>query len=304
MAAEGFDRVKLLDDAVDSILASEESKNHYLSLAGNVNQTYKAVMPDPVVLEYRAVCTLLSIIASKIRSLTPDADISGVIEAVEELLDESIETEGYVIRDKAEGYGSERIVDLSQIDFGALRAAFAKGHRRTEAEKLKGQLSNKLKQMVVLNRIRIDFVEKLQQMIDEYNAGSMNVQMFFDQLIDLARELSEEEKRHIAERLTEEELAIFDLLTKPEMTLTKKEEQAVKRVAGDLLGTLKHERLVLDWRKRQQSRAAVRVSIEEALDRLPRAYTPELYARKCNAVYQHVYDSYFGEGRSIYTVAA
>ena len=37
----------------------------------------------------------------------------------------------------------------------------------------------------------------------------------------------------------------------------------VKKVAQKLLETLKEEMLVLDWRKRQQSRAAVRVSIEE-----------------------------------------
>ena len=77
----------------------------------------------------------------------------------------------------------------------------------------------------------------------------------------------------------------------------------VKRVAKDLLTTLKAERLVLDWRKRQQSRAAVRLTIEETLDRLPNRYTQDLYNQKCESVYQHVYDSYFGAGRSIYSIA-
>ena len=158
--------------------------------------------------------------------------------------------------------------------------------------------------MVTLNRSRIDFVDKLQRLIDEYNSGSMNVELFFDKLVELARELSDEEKRHIAEQLTEEALAVFDLLTKPDPTLSTKEEQEVKKVARDLLETLKREKLVLDWRKRQQSRAAVRVCIEETLDHLPTIYTPELYGRKCNLVYQHVFDSYFGEGRSIYTMGA
>ena len=119
-------------------------------------------------------------------------------------------------------------------------------------------------------------VEKLQRLIDEYNSGSMNVELFFEKLIELASELNEEDKRHIAEQLTEEELAVFDLLTKPDPTLTDKEEQAVKKVARGLLETLKREKLVLDWRKRQQSRAAVRVCIEETLDHLPTIYTPEL----------------------------
>jgi type I restriction enzyme R subunit len=60
-----------------------------------------------------------------------------------------------------------------------------------------------------------------------------------------------------------EELAIVDLLTKPDITLTDKEKLEVKKVAKALLETLKQEKLVLDWRRRQQSKAAVKVAIEE-----------------------------------------
>ena len=38
----------------------------------------------------------------------------------------------------------------------------------------------------------------------------------------------------------------------------------------------------------------VRLCIEEYLDKLPPVYTPELYRAKCEAVYQHVYDSFGG----------
>jgi hypothetical protein len=49
---------------------------------------------------------------------------------------------------------------------------------------------------------------------------------------------------------------------------------------------------VLDWKKRQTTRAAVLVTIETVLDQLPRVYTPELYQQKCKTVYQPVFDSY------------
>ena len=98
-------------------------------------------------------------------------------------------------------------------------------------------------------------------------------------------------------------MAIFDLLTKdPEQDLTEKEKKQVKKAARELLETLKKGKLVLDWRKRQQSRAQVLITIQDVLDRgLPRKYTTELYRKKCDAVYQHIYDSYFGQGRSIYS---
>lgn len=157
--------------------------------------------------------------------------------------------------------------------------------------------------MVRLNKSRANYLEQFQQMIEDYNAGSHNVELFFNDLIAFAQDLQVEDKRAIAENLTEEELAIFDLLTKPEVNLTKQEEKQVKQVAKVLLENLKREKLLLDWRKRQQSRAAVQLAIEETLDQLPQSYFAEIYERKCGQVYQHIYDSYQERGRSIYTAA-
>jgi type I restriction enzyme, R subunit len=48
----------------------------------------------------------------------------------------------------------------------------------------------------------------------------------------------------------------------------------------------------------------VRVAVEETLDRLPEKFTRQLYAQKCDAVYQHVFDSYWDNGHSVYDRAA
>jgi type I restriction enzyme R subunit len=141
-------------------------------------------------------------------------------------------------------------------------------------------------------------------MIDEWNQGSLNIERFLEELIALAQGLNEEEKRAVREGLTEEELALFDLLTVPEPTLSKQEEADVKKLVHSMLETLKREKLVLDWRKRQQSRQAVRLYVEQQLDTLPRVYTTELYETKCDLAYRHLFDSYFGEGKSIYTELA
>ena len=239
------------------------------------------------------------------RALTPPADVSEVMGQVEELLDESIDAEGYVIRETPAPYGAtggkEHWIDLAQIDFEALKERFATGKKRTEAEKLKGQVNSKLKQMLRLNRTRMDYLERFQKMIDEYNAGSLNVDEFFQRLMAFAHSLNEEEKRGVAEQLSEEELALFDILTNPRMDLSDQEIQQVKRAARDLLETLKREKLVLDWRKFQRSRAAVKIGIEDALDEgLPENFTPDLFHQKVEAVYQHVFDSYYGGGKGIY----
>lgn len=96
---------------------------------------------------------------------------------------------------------------------------------------------------------------------------------------------------------------IFYLLARPEMNLSNKEIQEVKRVAKDLLEALRNEKLVLDWRKRQQSGASVKLTIETVLDEMPIVYTKELYHQKCEIVYQDVCDSYFGQNSSIFAHA-
>ena len=138
-------------------------------------------------------------------------------------------------------------------------------------------------------------------MIDAYNAGSLNAEEFFKQLVDFAQGLNEEDQRGVSEQLTEEELALFDLLIKPPIQMSNADRDKVKATARELLTTLKSGKLVLDWRKRQQSRAEVKVTIEKLLDKgLPGAYTPELFEQKSVAVFQHVYDAYYGSGRSVY----
>jgi type I restriction enzyme, R subunit len=87
---------------------------------------------------------------------------------------------------------------------------------------------------------------------------------------------------------------------RPAPELSDKEKAQVKKVAEELLAILKRDKIVLDWRKEQSTRAAVRVAVEETLDRLPEAFTRQLYAQKCDAVYQHVFDSYWDDGHSVY----
>ncbi len=105
---------------------------------------------------------------------------------VEELLDDSIAAEGYVVRDPIRPYGTDHLVDLADIDFEALAKRFEKSRKNIEVERIKGAVAKKLDSMVRLNRTRMDYLEKFQKMIDDYNSGSLNVEEFFRQLREFA----------------------------------------------------------------------------------------------------------------------
>ena len=285
-------------DAVEKVIVNDDFKKRYLSLSSQVVRLYKAILPDPAANEFVAIKTCLVVLAEKIRSFLPEVSIDDVMEKVGQLLDESIATKGYVIHSTEE----TSIIDLSQIDFEALKAHFEKGRKRTEAEKLKAAVSGKLQRMVQLNKTRTDLLEKFKKLIDEYNSG-MDVDGFFEKLLAFARELNQEDQRGVAEQLSEEELAVFDILTKPELDMTAEDRKQVKAVVRKLLQTLKEAKLVLDWRKKLRTRADVFSTVKTVLDDLPRIYSVELYQQKCDSVFRHVFDSYQGEGRSIYSMA-
>ncbi|MCM0608375.1 MAG: type I restriction endonuclease subunit R [Ideonella sp. WA131b] len=293
--AQGFVRIGLIDDAVEAFLGSEADKKHFLQLASRVSRLFKAILPDAAANELAPLSVLVSYLAAKIHAETDPPDISAVMSDVEALLNDSIATEGYHIGPAS---NPEALVNLSEIDFTALQAKFAQGHKRTEAEKLKRLIAGKLAAMVAVNASRMDLAEKFQALIDEYNAGSQNIEAFFEELKTFAQALSEEDQRGIAEGLTEEELALFDILTKPEPVLTKAEEAEVKKVCRELLSTLKREKLVLDWREKQQAKAGVMQALKVEMRRLPPAYTRDIRAEKMARAYAHVYDHYNGSGRS------
>jgi type I restriction enzyme R subunit len=108
----------------------------------------------------------------------------------------------------------------------------------------------------------------------------------FQELLKLSRSLDDEQERHVRENMTEEELVIFDILTRPAPELSPEECAEVKKVARELLTRLK-ELLILNWRQKSAARATLRIAIEDVLDKgLPRAYTPEMYQGKCPCVYR------------------
>ena len=77
----------------------------------------------------------------------------------------------------------------------------------------------------------------------------------------------------------------------------------VKKVAKVLLDRLK-ELLGLNWRPKSTARSQLKLTIEDVLDTLPEAYDRPLYAQKCSALFEHVYESYPERDAGVYNSAA
>jgi type I restriction enzyme R subunit len=300
--AEGFEFIALRDASVEALLVDDVTRRAYLERSDRVRRLFAAILPDPAAMAHVRVVGVARNLAETIRSLDPAPDLSGVAGAVQELLDRSVGAEEYVIRAAAAGADADTLIDLNAIDFDALAARFA-GKKRSSTQRLAGQLRVSAESAARRNPTRMNLVERLRRLIDEYNAGSLNVDEMLRRLQALSRDLSEEEERAVREGLSEQELAIFDLLTKPDPELTDEQRGEVKRVARELMARIQ-DRLVLDWRKKAETREATRVLVKDVLDELPHAYDPEIWERKTEIVFNHLFASFYDDGGSVYAEPA
>lgn len=297
---KGFELVGAGKRTIEMLMVDDEEKIAFLSRAALVDRLYKAILPDKRANEFSRIRAVSKFLADGIAAYTERADVTGVLGRVGQLLDQSIAAREYLIPES----DADALFDLGSVDWKGLEEAFKQGRPRTAAQRLRSLLSARITALVRLNPVRVDLVERFQKLVADYNAGSINTETFFQELLNFSSKLTAEESRSLSEGLTEEQLAIFDLLMRPAPELSDDEKAQVKRVAEELLAVLKRDKIVLDWRKEQSTRAAVRVAVEETLDRLPEKFTRQLYAQKCDGVYQHVFDSYWDDGHSVYDVAA
>ncbi len=293
-------RLQRIDDAVNALIAPDKVRKEFLAHERLATTLYNAVKPDPCVVEFMPRAYSLAAIGEAIRAkLNPTpADISRVMGQIAKTLDDSITG----MRIKEDGPPP---IDLSKINFAALRDRFKESkHKNTDLEQLKAAIRAQLEKLIRFNRSRADYMAKFEELIEAYNNGSRNIEQTLEDLLLFAEGLSVEQERHVREHLSEEELTIFDILTRPAPPLSPEEREEVRKVAQQLLARLKGL-LVLEWRAQTQTRARVIETIKDTLDTgLPGKYSKELYAGKCSALFEHVFESYQGEGASIYTTTA
>ncbi|MGH6851523.1 MAG: type I restriction enzyme endonuclease domain-containing protein, partial [Methylocella sp.] len=294
LGVAGFERQAKLQEAVEAILGTDEDKRNFLRLAGDAWKLFRAVLPDPAAREFHADMIVLQIIAEMIRAMSrkdSSKNVLAAIAGIERLIDEAIS--GAAIRAAIpSGEDMMQLFDLSAIDFEKLAQLFARGQKKTAAEILRGQAGSRARGLVSRNPARADFIERLNDLIERHNAGSMDVERLFEELTAFVQSMDEEEKRHVKEGLTEEELAVFDILTRPEPKLTKAQDLEAKKAARQLLDKLQRETFILDWRLRETVRADVRETIRQEFDLLAEVYDRKLWDDKVERTYQFVFEHF------------
>ncbi len=293
--ATGMEKLHLLSEAVNALISPDELRKPFLAHEKLVRALYQAVKPDKVAIEFAPMCSLLATLAETIKTQTGEGetpDITPIMGRLNDLLDESIGAEGFTI---AEGHAGARhgVIDLSKINFEVLAKKFKESKQKNlDIERLKAAIRATLDKIVHMHRaLRMDYQQKFEELIADYNAGSLNIDQLFAALLEQSRQLTEEQSRHVRENLLPSELVIFDILTRPAPELSDAERDEVKKVAKQLLAKVQGL-LGTMWKGTQQGRSKVQDVIKDTLDEgLPRAYDKPLYEAKVEAVFEHFYET-------------
>jgi type I restriction enzyme R subunit len=286
VGAAGFDRIEALRDAVDGLYSSDEAKRRYEIMARQVFIRFKALLMEPSALAYAERHDNIEAIYKKLQDRRDTADVTEVLKELHRIVNEAIQA---VASGGDQGEGMT--VDLSQIDFEKLRSEFARKVRRKRAalQDIREVVEQKLAQMLARNPMRMDFYKKYQQIIADYNREKdrTTVEAAFAQLVALAASLDAEQRRAAEEGLSDDELALFDLLFKE--NISKADRERLKEASKALLASLRELlRPMKDWTQKEATQAEVKVFILDRLyGALPR---PPFTEEETEVAAENVYD--------------
>lgn len=288
--ATGFDRIQALRDAVDALYTTDESKRRFEIMARLIFSRFKALLMEPSVVRYAERHDNIEAIYKKLQERRDTADVTDVLKALHRIVNEAISATSPG-DDHAEGI----TMDLSQIDFERLRAEFAsKVVRKHEAlQEVRDVVEAKLKQMLAQNPLRMDYYRKYQEIIADYNREKdrATVEATFAQLVELAASLDAEQRRAAEEGLTDDELALFDLLFRD--SISGADRERLKQASRGLLASLREVLAPMPgWLQNATTQAQVKVFLLDRLyESLPRppfteAETEELASKVYDYVWQ------------------
>lgn len=289
----GFERNAAIIACKEAANQNDETRKRFEIMCREVFKKFKACINVQGVNTCRADRDAINIVYKSLQQDRERADITDIMRELQKHVDEAI---GLM---PPKGPEERKPYDISKIDFDRLKKEFERiPERNTIVQNLRQAVENRLQRLLRQNPLRTDFQQHYEKIVAEYNREKdrVTIEQTFEALLRFVQELDDEESRAVREGLNEESLAIFDLLKKPDLKLS--DIKPIKKVAVDLLNTLKEEKLRVDqWRDKEATRDAVRVTIRNFLwsDKtgLPvDLYTEDDVSQKAEDVFRHVFWAY------------
>lgn len=188
-------------------------------------------------------------------------------ERINELLKQSVKSDGVI----------NLFTDV-KTGFSLFDPKFLEEVSKMKEKNLALELLKRLiaEQIVVYKHTNVVKSEKfsniIQSRLNSYLNGMLTNEEVIQELLKLAREISDAKKAGEKLGLTEDELAFYDALTKPEAIKDFYENDELIEITKELTETLRKNRTI-DWQKKDSARAKMRMMIKKLLK--DHRYPPE-----------------------------
>ena len=288
--AVDFEKMRLLKQAADAMVATDEIKKRFEIQARELFRMFKYVEKNELPQEAYKYKNAISEVYNLMQEKRIKADNSALMAQINEIVS------GYIVVKRTEGSEESKKFDISNIDFDRLRKEFEKAQNKNLLMKdLQTLIEQRFAQMLKNNPLRINYYERYQEIIEEYNNDNKKdeIAVIFENLMKLVSELDEEQKRYVREGFeNDEELTMFDLLVKE--SLSKDEIKKVKSLAQIMLAKVKARIHELDnWRDKEETCSMIRTLIRDLLwTELPESYDEVAVTTYKDKIYEYVYSAY------------
>lgn len=294
MLINAYDFMKLsyLQEAANAVCGSIEDKKTFTTYASELNRLMKYTDRDDITghasKKYEAISAIYAELQKKRRHINTTDLMIEINEIISKYV--QIEHPPTMVREQP------RRFDISSIDFDLLRKEFSKVKKKNLVlNDLEEVIQHKLDSMLFANPDRINYYERYQQIIDDYNSEKdrATIEKTFMELMDLANQMSQEEQRYVREGFTsDEELSLYDMLFRDD--LSKTDIKKLKEVAASLLQKTKMKIAEFDhWTDKQETKAAIDNLIRDTLwAELPECYDEVSISMYRQQIYEYVYTRY------------
>ena len=290
--AENFEKLSLLKTAANAMCETVEIRKSYCTFTTTLLKLWKYLDREDITPEMKEQKDAIEAIFKELQKKRKHADIADLSVAINEIVNDHIEIEATMVAEDC------RRFDISGINFELLRREFAKSREKNLLLKdIQELLQERIARMLAQNPSRINFYEKYQQIIHDYNQeqNRTTIEKTFEELMKLSNQLTDEEKRYIREGFeNDEQLSMYDVLMKND--LSKEDIRKLKAVAKDLLEKIKQQLEAMDHPfDKQETKAAIIITIRDVLwEQLPESYSEENITFYREAVYNYVSQRYSG----------
>lgn len=290
VAAKDFAKQARIKTGADAVCGSMEDKKEFQTYASELVRVMKYLQRDDLTenqLQYRDAIVA---IYKELQMKRKHADNTDLMVEINQIISENLTLE------PSSGEEDSKQFDISKIDFDLLRREFAKAaHKRLIIKDLADLVEERIKQMLARNPGRMDYYDRYQAIIKEYNdeKDRAAIAKAFEDLMNLSQDLTQEEKRYVREGFSsDEELSMFDLLFKE--NLSKQEIAMIKKVSVDLLAKVKAKIAELDhWADKPETKAIVDNLIRDTLwAELPESYDEISITSYRKEIYEYIYLRY------------